>query len=108
MNVNKARELMKNSYRADAVQDAIATIEKKIKDYATRGNRNCYVSFYSHPGGHKDFIQKYGEEHHDDYKLYDVEQEIREYFTKNGFTFKLVTNDVCGGVRQDMYWTICW
>ena len=108
MTANEAREMMNLSFRADAVQYAIATVEKKIKDYATRGNRNCYVSFYSHPGKYKDFTQKYGKEHHDYYKQYDVEPEIREHFTKNGFTFKLVTDDICGGVRQDPYWTICW
>ena len=35
-------------------------------------------------------------------------EELREYFTKNGFTFKIVTDDICGGVRQDPYWIICW
>ena len=108
MNANEARELMGKSFRADAVQYAIKTTEDKIRDYATRGNRSCYISFYSHPGGYKNFIQKYGEEHHDDYKQYNVEKEIKEYFTKNGFAFKLVTDDICGGVRQDPYWTICW
>lgn len=107
-NVNEARELMNNSFRKNAVEDAIKCLEAKIKDSATRGNRSCYVSFYSYPGGYNDFIQKYGKEHHDDYKSYDVEKEIKEHFTKNGFTFRLVTDDVCGGVRQDPYWTICW
>ena len=109
MTANEARELMQNSYRTDAVQYAIASIEKKIRDYATRGNRSCIVSFYSHPGMYTDFVMKYGKERDENnYKQYDVESEIREHFTKNGFTFKLVTDDVCGGVRQDPYWTICW
>ena len=108
MNVSEARELMKNSFREDAVKDAIKYIENKIREYATKGNRNCIVSFYSHPGGFNDFIEKYGKEHQKDYKQFNVECEIKEYFTKNGFTFKLVTDDVCGGVRQDPYWTICW
>ena len=105
---SEARELVKKSFRKDAVEDAIASIEKKIKNNAERGNRSCIVNFYSYPGGYNEFIQKYGKEHHDDYKHYNVEEEIREYFSKNGFTFKLVTDDICGGVRQDPYWTICW
>nr|DAW98060.1 MAG TPA: hypothetical protein [Bacteriophage sp.] len=40
--------------------------------------------------------------------MYNIETELREYFTKNGFIFKRVTDDVCGGVRQDPYWIICW
>ena len=38
----------------------------------------------------------------------EVEKELREYFTGNGFSFRYVTDDICGGVRQDPYWVICW
>ena len=108
MNVNEARELMKSSFREDAVTYAIKNLENKIREWATKGYRNCIVSFYSYPGGYNDFIQKYGEDNRNNHKQFNVEQEIKEHFTKNGFTFKLVTDDICGGVRQDPYWIICW
>lgn len=107
-NASEARDLVSKSFRTDAVQYAIASIERKIKDYASKGQRSCYVSFYSYPDGYNNFIQKYGSEHHNDYKEFDVEQEIKEYFSKNGFSFKLVTDDICGGVLQSPYWVICW
>ena len=97
-----------NNFKADAVQYGIKSIEDKIRENATRGNRNCIIRFLHHPCVYRDFVSKYGEDHKDDYKLYDVEQEIREYFTNNGFKFRLITDDICGGVRQDPYWTICW
>lgn len=108
MTANEARELMKDSFRTDAIQDAIATIEGNIKKYAAKGHRSCYVSFYSHPGGYNDFISKYGKEHHNDYKMYDVKEEVVEYFANNGFNFKYVTDCILGGVRQDPFWEICW
>lgn len=97
-----------NNYKNDAVQYGIKELEEKIKEHAEKGYRNCIVSFYSHPYGYRDFIEKYGEENKEHYKLYNIETELREYFTKNGFTFKRVINDICGGVRQDPYWIICW
>ena len=105
---NEARELMKKSFREDAINYGIQSIEKYIREYATQGKRNCIVSFYKYPYGYNDFIKKYGKEHHEDYRQYDVEIEIKEYFTKNGFCFKLIKDDICGGVRQDPYWVICW
>ena len=108
INANEARELMKNSFRAEAVQYAIENISQYIKERATQGYRSCIVTFNKHPNTYANFIKKYGKERHDDYKTYDVEKEIKEHFTKQGFTFKLITDDICGGVRQSPYWTICW
>ena len=86
-------KMMNESPRIEATKKQIERMEKKIKDYALRGHRSCIVDFYYY---NKDFSG------------YNLETEIKEYFTKNGFTFKLVTDDICGGVRQDPYWTICW
>lgn len=97
-----------NNYKNDAIQYGIKEIEDKIKEYAKRGYRSCTISFYSHPYGYMNFVEKYGEENKEHYKLYNIETELREYFTKNGFAFKRVIDDICGGVRQDPYWTICW
>ena len=97
-----------NNYKNDAVKYGIKELEEKIIEYAENGYRNCIVSFYSHPYGYKDFVEKYGEKYKEHYKLYNIETELREYFTKNGFTFKRVTDDICGGVRQDPYWVIYW
>lgn len=97
-----------NSYRNDALAYGIADIESRIKRNAEAGKRSCLVGFRYHPGEYKKFEAKYGVDKRDDYCQYNVEREITEYFVKNGFSFKLITNDICGGVRQDPYWTICW
>ena len=86
-------KMMNESPRIEATKKKIEQMEKKIKDHALRGYRSCIVDFYYY---NKDFSG------------YNLETEIKEYFTKNGFTFKLITDDICGGVRQDPYWTICW
>ena len=54
----------------------------------------------------KNFRKKYGDS--EKYCEFNVEKELREYFTGNGFSFRYVTDDICGGVRQDPYWVICW
>ena len=59
-----------------------------------------------HPGPFKEFQKKYGDS--EKYCEFNVEKELREYFTGNGFSFRYVTDDICGGVRQDPYWVICW
>lgn len=98
-----------NVYKKAAVEYGIAELEKKIRRLAKKdGRRSCIVSFSSFPCGYTEFIEKYGEENKSHHKLYNIEKELREYFTKNEFTFKLVTDDICGGVRQDPYWIICW
>ena len=101
-------ELVNEGTFAEVMGVNINELKEKIKEHAEKGYRNCIVSFYSHPYGYRDFIEKYGEENKEHYKLYNIETELREYFTKNGFTFKIVTDDICGGVRQDPYWIICW
>lgn len=110
MTAIEALELTNNNhYKKDAIEYGIKTIESEIKEYATKGERSCIIRFLHHPGAYRrDFVPKYGEENKEHHKLYNVERELREYFTSQGFTFRLVTNDICGGVRQDPYWTICW
>lgn len=97
-----------NSYRKDALTYAISNLEERIKKYAASGKRTCLVDFHSHPGPYLEFEAKYGADKSDDYHMYDIEEELREHFVKNGFSFKLIRDDICGGVRQDPYWTICW
>lgn len=94
------------SLRKDAIDYGIKTIEEKMTEYAKRELRECYVSFHYHPGPFKEFKEKYGD--NEEYREFNVEKELREYFTGNGFTFRYVTDDICGGVRQDPYWVICW
>lgn len=94
------------SLRKNAVDYGIKTIEEKMMEYAKRGFRECYVSFNHHPGPFKEFQKKYGD--NEKYCEFNVEKELREYFTGNGFSFRYVTDDICGGVRQDPYWVICW
>lgn len=79
--------------RMKALEKHIVCMEEKIKKWATKGRRNCIADFYYY---NKDFSG------------YNFENEVKEYFTKNGFTFKLITDDVCGGVLQSPYWIICW
>ncbi len=97
-----------NPYKNDAVAYGIKSIECRIKKYAEKGERSCLIDFCNHPGGYKDFESKYGTGKIDFYRQYNVEKELRDYFEGNGFRFKLVTDDICGGVRQDPYWIICW
>lgn len=81
-----------NLDRERALNRHIENLEAKITRFAELGRRDCIVEFYSYrPGGG-----------------YNFEVEIKEYFTNNGFTFKRITDDVCGGVRQAPYWIICW
>ena len=109
MNANEARELMRqNCFKMDAIQYAIERIEQDITEHALKGNRCCLVTFNKHPYGYAKFVEKYGKDNVDNYKTYDVEQEVKEHFTKEGFEFKLIRDDICGGVRQDPYWVICW
>ena len=72
-----------NNYKNDAVKYGIKELEEKIIEHAEKGYRNCIVSFYSHPYGYKDFVEKYGEKYKEHYKLYNIETELREYFTKS-------------------------
>ena len=97
-----------NNYRAEAIQYGIEELEEKIKRTASKGYRQCIVSFYSFPYGFTEFLKKHGEERKKEFKEYNIETELREYFTRNGFKFKRITDDICGGVRQDPYWVICW
>lgn len=94
MTADEARKLMLESERKNAVDHKIKMIENKIRENAKRGNRSCIVSFFS-------YNSKSSPE-------FDLETEIKEYFVGNGFSFKLITDDICGGVRQSPYWTICW
>ncbi len=98
-----------NPYKEDAVLYAIKNIEESIRKSAENGNRSCMVDFRAYPGRCQDFCSRYGEDKRADfYRAYDVETEVREYFTKNGFSFRLVTDLVLGGVRQSPFWEICW
>lgn len=97
-----------NSYRNDALAYGIADIESRIKRNAEVGKRSCLVNFWYHPRGYKEFEAKYGVDKTDDYHQYNIEEALREHFVKNGFKFKLIRDDICGGVRQDPYWIICW
>lgn len=90
---SEALKMTNESPRTEAVKKQIKSMENKIKDFAERGHRSCIADFYYY---NKDFSG------------YNLEKEIKEYFTKNGFTFKYVTDDVCGGVLQSPYWIICW
>ena len=97
-----------NSYRADAIQHGIENLESEIKQAALKGHRECIVSFYSFPYGYRKFVEKYGEENEEKYREYNIEVELRKYFEENGFIFKRITGDICGGVRQAPYWVIQW
>ena len=97
-----------NIYKMEAVQCGIENLEKRIKRAALNGLRNCIVDFDSYPCNIADFLAKHGEENREAFKHYNIECELREHFTKNGFKFKYVTDAVSGGVRQDPYWIICW
>ena len=109
MTAKDAAEIaMSNDYRKDAAECAICTIEKRIKSHAENGERSCLIDFWAHPFGYLEFEKKYGSDKRDFYKQYDVEKEIRKYFESKGFVFKLVTDFICGGVRQAPFWTICW
>ena len=88
MTANEARELTNTSNRNYLVEKRINSIEERIRRSATEGYRKCVADFCSCG--------------------YNLEKEIKEHFNKNGFTFKLITDDVCGGVLQDPYWVICW
>lgn len=85
-------KITNESPRMEAIKKQIEHMEEKIKKWATKGYRNCIADFY--------YYNKDGG--------YNLETEIKEHFTNNGFTFKLITDDVCGGVRQSPYWIICW
>lgn len=110
--MNLASEMLQltnsNSYKQDAVNEAIKRTKDKIKNCAQRGERSCYIDFGCMPGGYQDFIDKYGKEAHDQYRRYDVETELRNYFSNEGFSFRRVSDLVLGGVRQDPFWKICW
>lgn len=93
MLASEALKLVNDSPRMEAVKKQIERMENKIKDYATSGQRSCFAEFYYYTPNSS---------------VYNLEKEIKEHFTKNGFTFKLVTDDVCGGVLQSPYWIICW
>lgn len=109
MTAEEARRISnENTYREDAVRYGIEEMNKKIERVVLEGRRDCMADFYNFPCGYKDFEKKYGKENRGEYKRYNIETEIREYFTKNGFLFKYITDDVCGGVKQDPYWKICW
>ena len=103
------RNLSLSSYRKDAIKTAIEHIENDIKRAAKNQRRETYVNFYAFPGDCDDFCNKYGEDARKEYyRLYNVEQEVKEAFRKQKFSFKLITDDICGGVRQDPYWVIRW
>lgn len=109
MTAKDAAEIaMSNYYRKDAAEYAICTIEKRIRSYAEKGERECLIDFWNHPFGYLDFEKKYGKDKRDFYKQYNVEKEVREYYESKGFIFKLVTDFICGGVRQDPFWVIRW
>ena len=109
MTVQEARALTEgNTYRTIAINYAISTIESTIRSRAEKGARSCIVDFMWHPNGFNKFIEQFGEDQKDRYVPFNVEQEVKEHFTRNGFSFKYVTDDICGGVRQDPYWIICW
>ena len=109
MTANDALKIVnENVYRDKAIRYRICTIEDEITAKAHEGKRSCIIDFESCPGLRRDFIKIFGEEAMDKYLYYDVEREIRDYFEPRGFKFKLVTDAINGGVRQDPYWTICW
>lgn len=93
MLASEVLKMTNESPRIEATKKQIERMEEKIKKWATKGHRSCISDFYYY---NKDFSG------------YNLEKEIKEHFTKNGFTFKLVTDDVCGGVLQSPYWIICW
>lgn len=103
------RNLSQSNYRKDAIKTAIEHIENNMKRAAKNQRRETFVSFYEFPGNCDDFCNKYGEAARKEYyRTYNVEQEVKEAFKRQGFSFKLITDDICGGVRQDPYWVICW
>lgn len=93
MLASEVLKMVNKSPRMEAIEKQIKRMEEKIKKNAMIGRRDCIADFYYY---NKDFSG------------YNLEKEIKEHFTKNGFTFKLVTDDVCGGVLQSPYWIICW
>ena len=97
-----------NRYKKDAFEFEKEYMKRKIELYAKRGERSCLIDFECLPGKRSDFLKKYGEKQKDEYRHYNIEEELREYFGKEGFAFKHVTDAVSGGVRQDPYWIICW
>lgn len=97
-----------NSFRVDAIESAISRLEDRIRTIAKTGERSCFADFYSYPGAYAEFAKKYGPDSISDYKQYNVEEEVKAHFEKAGFTFKLIKDDICGGVRQDPYWVVYW
>lgn len=81
-----------NIERNKCLEKHICYLNNKIKKMATRGNRHCIVNFYYYTvdGG------------------YNFKNETFEHFENNGFSFELIRDDVCGGVKQDPYWIIKW
>ena len=97
-----------NLYKKDAFEYAKQETKRLIELYAKKGERSCPINFAYVPGNKGVFLEKYGEQNEREWRSYDVEQEMREYFENEGFTFKYITNEINGGVRQDPYWRICW
>lgn len=96
---------MDSNHYKEAVEYGIKLLEEKIRDAALSGERECTIAnFYAPPGPSKEFFKKHGEEAK--YKFYDVEKDMKKYFTKNGFRFEYITNTVCGGAYQDPYWVV--
>ena len=92
MLASEVLKMTNESQRIEAIKKQIERMEEKIKKSAIKGYRKCIADFY--------YYNKDGG--------YNLEEEIKEYFKNNVFTFKLITNDVCGGVVQSPYWIICW
>lgn len=97
-----------NPYKKEAFECAKQYTKRLIESYAKNGKRSCPITFECVPGNKGIFLEKYGEQNEREWRRYDIEQEMREYFENEGFTFKYITNAINGGVRQDPYWTICW
>lgn len=103
------KESINSIYKASAIQYGIEEVKKRIRRAELEGCSNCVVWFYSFPcDTYREFIEKYGEENKKEFREYNIETELREYFTRCGFTFERVTDDVWCGVKQAPYWIICW
>lgn len=105
MTATEARALSeRNAYKSEAIEEGIKDINEKIKEHAAKGDDKCCISFYHYPGAYKDFIAKHGINANKNYKVFNIEAELKEYFTKpeQGYTFRYVTNGYSG------FWEICW
>ena len=96
-----------------AIAYVIALTEKKIRQAAEKGYHSCSVDFTVYPDEPSAFDIKFDSFAHandgldisetDISQEFNVEKEVKEYFSKYGFTFMLVQESALSS-----HWEICW